>query len=247
MLRHEFKYFVPVKQMDILRQRLAPFVELDAHARETGGQYTVRSIYFDTPQMECYFHKITGVNRRNKVRLRGYNTGDGGSQVFFEVKKKVDGPLYKNRATLSYEDAQQVILGKPLEEVGLAGKALEEAQRFLYHLHARRMRPVITVVYEREPFQSIFQDPENDLRVTFDKNIRAVAKPAIDELFDDKFEFPVESKRFVLEVKFNRYMPNWMKAITTSMGLRKGSASKYVMCLDAHPEFAKKGSEARFV
>jgi hypothetical protein len=241
MLRHEYKYFVPFDQLDRLRRRIAPFVALDPYAREHGGQYTVRSIYFDTPEMECYFQKVTGVNRRNKVRLRGYNAGGGESRVFFEIKKKVGGPLYKNRATLSYADAQQLLLGKPLESVALDDEGREEARRFLYHLHARRMRPVIAVVYEREPYEAMFPDAENDLRVTFDKNLRAVARPALGELFAGDPEAPIETGRFILEVKFNRYLPNWMKAVITSMGLRKGPASKYVMCLDAHPEFAMRG------
>jgi VTC domain len=247
MLRHEYKYFVPFDQMDRLRRRIAPFVEIDPFARRHGGQYTVRSIYFDTPEMECYFKKVAGVNRRNKVRLRGYNAGNAESRVFFEIKKKVDGPLYKNRAVLSYEAAQQVVLGKPLEEVGLDGDDAEDARRFLYHLHARRMRPVITIIYEREPFQATFRDAENDLRLTFDKNLRAVARPSLDELFADGPEYPVETSRFILEVKFNRYLPGWVKAVIASMGLNKGPASKYVMCLDAHPEFAKKGRRGNFV
>lgn len=247
MLRHEYKYFVPNDMLDRLRRRIAPFVELDPYAREHGGEYTVRSIYFDTPQMDCYFQKVTGLNRRNKVRLRGYNAGNANSQVFFEIKKKVDGPLYKNRATLTYEAARQVLRGKSLDEAGLAAEAGEDAQRFLYHLHARRMQPVITVIYEREPYQAIFLDAGNDLRITLDKNLRAVARPSLDELFVERHEHPVETRRFILEIKFNRYLPGWMKAVIASMGLTKGPASKYVMCLDAHPEFAKRGRRGNFV
>ncbi len=243
MLRYEYKYFVPYAELQRLRSMIAPFMKLDDYARDHGGEYTVRSIYFDTPEMECYFQKMAGVKRRNKVRLRGYNGGDAKSEVFFEIKKKVDEPLYKNRASLTYEEARQVMLGKSLDEVVFNASersdAGEDARRFLYHLHARRMRPVITVIYEREPYEAIFPDRENDLRITLDKNLRAVARPALDELFEEKHPRPVEPRHFIAEVKFNRYLPNWVKAVISSFGLTKGPASKYALCVGAYPELLK--------
>lgn len=240
MLRYEYKYFVSYDHLGRLRSLIKPFMEIDKYAQEHGGEYTVRSIYFDTPDWECYFQKVAGVKRRNKVRLRGYNGGNVESEVFFEIKKKVDEPLYKNRASLTYEEAQQVLLGKSLDEVVFitTGKtnAGEDARRFLYHLRARRMSPVITVIYEREPYQAIFFDKENDLRITFDKNLRAVAWPSLDELFEEKHPYPVEARRFIMEIKFNRYLPNWLRAVVSSLGLTRCSASKYVLCVDAHPE-----------
>lgn len=216
------------------------FMELDEFAKEVGGEYTVRSIYFDTPDWECYFQKMAGLKRRNKVRLRGYNFGDGDSQVFFEVKKKVDDPLHKHRAALRYEQAQQLLNGASLDEaVFHANKnadARQEAQRFFYHLHARQMRPVVTVIYEREPFQPLFTDRENDLRVTLDKNLRAVAWPALNELFAERQVYPVITGRFILEVKFNRYLPGWLQTVIQSLELTRSSASKYALCLEAHPE-----------
>jgi SPX domain protein involved in polyphosphate accumulation len=246
MLRYEYKYFAPYELLGRLRSMIKPFMELDSYAQEHGGEYTVRSIYFDTSDMECYAQKIAGVKRRNKVRLRGYNGGNAESEVFFEIKEKVDEPLFKRRSSLSYEEAQEVLLGKSLDEVVFAsGKSLkaseeagEEARRFLYHLHARRMRPVLTVIYEREPYQAIFFDKENDLRITLDKNLRAVAWPSLDALFEERHPYPVESQRFIMEIKFNRYLPNWVKAVITSLGLTRTSASKYALCVEAHPEMS---------
>ncbi|MFN0107415.1 MAG: VTC domain-containing protein [Blastocatellia bacterium] len=241
MLRYEYKYFVPYDRLERLRSLMQPFTELDKFAGQF-GEYTVRSIYFDTSDWECYFQKVSGLKRRNKVRLRGYNFGDGGSQVFFEVKKKVDDPLHKHRAALSYEQAQQLLNGSQLDEVVFSANknadARQEAQRFFYHLHARQMRPVVTVIYEREAFQPLFADRENDLRITFDKNLRAVAWPALDELFVEQRACPVKNNHFILEIKFNRYLPGWLRTVTQSLELTRSSASKYALCLEAHPEIA---------
>lgn len=248
MLRFEYKYIFPANQLEKLRALIRPYMELDRHAMENGGEYTVRSIYFDTPDLECYYQKLAGVKRRNKVRLRGYNNEEDGNPVFFEIKKKVDEPLFKNRASLSFEEAKAILSGKPPEDffqkTAKGVKFLNDARRFLYHLHARRMQPVVTVIYEREPFQAILKDRENDLRITFDKNLRAVPYPSLENLFDDSISHPVDEQNYIMEIKFNRYLPAWARAIITTMGLKKGPASKYVMCLEACPEI-KPGKQFR--
>ena len=223
--------------MDRLRTLFSPFMELGNHAKEHGGEYTVRSIYFDTPELECYFQKLAGVKRRNKVRLRGYNGNADTGTVFFEIKKNVDEPLYKNRAPMSFAAAKNLLKGEPVEECiqpsDKAPQALENARRFLYHIHARKMRPVVTVIYEREPYQGILKDRLNDLRITFDKHLRAVAYPMLEELFEEKHPMPADERFFILEVKFNQYLPSWVKLVIASLGLKKVPASKYVICMDA--------------
>lgn len=239
MLRYEYKYFVPCNMLEKLRNLVAPFMALDKHALAHGGEYTVRSIYFDTNDFECYRYKIEGVKRRNKVRLRGYNGGNLDSKVFFEIKKKVDEPLFKNRASMTFEAAQRIISGEPVEEFVISSdrnpRELEDARRFMYHLHARRMKPVVTVIYEREPYVAKFDDKENNFRITFDKNLRAVAFPSLDDLFEEKHPYIVNENFFILEVKFNVYMPSWIKSVVAALDLKKESASKYVLSLEAHP------------
>jgi SPX domain protein involved in polyphosphate accumulation len=230
MLRFEYKYIIPNEKLNKLRAMIRPFMKLDKYAEKNGGEYTVRSIYFDTPDLECYLHKEAGVKRRNKLRMRGYNTGDNGEGiVFFEIKKKVDEPLIKNRASMTYGDAQKVLQGQNLPDA----LAAANARRFLYHLYARRMQPVVTVIYEREPFQALLNDRGNDLRITFDKNLRAVAYPALDELFEEKDAKMVDPAHFIMEVKFNYYLPAWVKTVIASFGLKKGPASKYGLSIEA--------------
>lgn len=244
MLRYEYKYFVPFSLLEKLRTMIKPFMEIDRHAGENGGEYTVRSIYFDTHDLECYYQKLAGVKRRNKVRLRGYNNREDGNLVFFEIKKKVDEPLFKNRAPLQYEDAKKILAGEMLENAVYGNaklskaRAIDNARRFLYHIHARQLQPVVTVIYEREPYQSILRDRVNDLRITFDKNLRAVPYPLLEELFDEKISYEVDPRVFILEIKFNQYLPAWAKAIVTALGLKKGPASKYVLSIEACPEIS---------
>ena len=236
MLRFEYKYFVHYSQLDRLRKMISPFMVLDKNAREHGGEYTVRSIYFDTPDLQCYLDKLAGVKRRNKVRLRGYNgDGDKGT-VFFEIKTKVDEPLYKNRAPMSFENAKKILYGDPVDELVTPTEkiplARENAHRFLYQLYARRMQPVVTVIYEREPFQFMIREA-NDLRITFDKNLRGIPYPSLEDLYKEEKALPVDREYFIMEIKFNSYLPAWVKSVITSLGLKKGPASKYALCVEA--------------
>lgn len=237
MLRYEYKYIVPIYKLDKLRSFILPFMKLDTFAESQGGQYTVRSIYYDTPGLQCYYDKMAGVKRRNKVRLRGYNDDGSGGTVFFEIKKKVDGPLFKNRASLEYRHAKKVLEGEALEQHLQANQripmARDNARRFMYHIYARQMHPAVTVIYEREPYQSILHDSNNNLRITFDKNLRAVAYPSPDSLYDEDGAKPVDYQHFIMEVKFNHYFPSWLKPAIGSLGLIHGPASKYAMCIQA--------------
>ena len=51
-MRHEYKYYVPVFHLATLRSMLLPFVQPDRYAAlQPEHHYTVRSIYFDTPDL----------------------------------------------------------------------------------------------------------------------------------------------------------------------------------------------------
>ena len=59
--------------------------------------------------------------------------------------------------------------------------SLDNARRFFYQILSRNLRPVVNVIYEREPFAGANFDPENDFRLTFDLHLRSVAR-RIDEI-----------------------------------------------------------------
>ena len=240
MLRYENKFYIREDLLGKLRELLAPFTTLDEYAdKQPDKEYTVRSIYFDSPSFECYSTKIDGIKNRYKLRLRGYNLRDEKSKVFLEIKRKYEVPLFKHRAPLPFTDALQLFKGgRPREYVKNVGKfknAVDDAERFFYHLHNKRMNPVVTVVYEREPYHAKMHDEVNNLRITIDKNLRSCPYPTIDELYEEK-HLQYANKGFaILEVKYNRYCPSWVQPILASFRLKQESASKYCMCIDSQP------------
>lgn len=235
-MRYEFKYLVPAENYAALRAAVLPFLISDPFAaRRPGGRYTVRSIYFDTPSFEMYHTKIDGIAHRMKVRLRGYDRGDDTSTVFMEIKRKYEGPILKNRSQTTFGAVKQLFRGVSPDELESGIRNPDNARRFFYQILSRNLRPVVNVIYEREPYLGRTIDLENDFRLTFDLHLRSVAYPPVSELFVDRnlqFAFP---GFFILEVKFNRYCPAWMKPLFESFQLRKEPASKYVGCINANP------------
>ena len=233
-MRSEFKYIVPENKMDRIRQMILPYVDVDKFAQgKTNNQYTVRSIYFDTPKFDYYFEKIDGIKNRKKLRIRGYNEENIDNTVFLEIKRKYEMPIVKFRAPVTYGNALDIF-----EKGGINGhiipsnkfpKAVESAQRFLYHVYSSKLRPVVLVIYEREPYLYKF---DKTVRVTFDKNLRGKGYPSLTELYcEDNINRSLHN-HFILEIKFNKHFPGWMNNVIAVNGLKRQAASKYCICLD---------------
>ncbi|MCC7245101.1 MAG: VTC domain-containing protein, partial [Saprospiraceae bacterium] len=86
----------------------------------------------------------------------------------------------------------------------------------------------------------------NDLRISFDKHLRAVPFPQIEELYDERdIRYPMDG-HFILEVKFNHFCPAWVRPILANLELIKTPASKYVMCIDSQPRILKDRKYSHF-
>lgn len=248
MLRYEFKYFVHNSKIDTLRNMILPFVKLDKYSSQMkDNHYTVRSIYFDTPDYDYYFEKIEGIKHRKKFRIRGYNSWEPNSTVFFEIKRKYEVPILKNRASASFDDICKLFQSHCVEPYisnnDKFPEAVDNIKRFLFHFYNSSLRPVVLVIYEREAYLGLY---DQKIRITFDKNLRSVAFPSINELYSENRVRNTMRDHFILEVKFNDYYPSWMKPIVGILGLKRESASKYCMTIDSHNFLNKKKLPSTF-
>jgi SPX domain protein involved in polyphosphate accumulation len=233
-MKYEFKYIVPLKQLDQLREAIRPYVELDPYAAgTTNNEYTVRSVYFDTARFDYYFEKIDGYKLRKKIRIRGYNENSGDDHVFMEIKRKIKEPIEKDRERVTFEVMKRLMAGEGSKAYGDVAEdhGVNGAGKFLYHVYRNNLKPVVLVIYEREAFFDRFK---NDVRITLDKNLRSIAYPELDDLYDQTKATAAMKDHFILEVKFKEHFPGWLRLITGNMGLIKRSASKYVICMDSH-------------
>ena len=86
-------------------------------------------------------------------------------------------------------------------------------------------KPRCTIEYDR--FAYVY--PINDLRITFDAGVRA--SPMIHTFFDEKPSFcPVMPfGHTVMEVKYNHFIPSFVRDVVNSCGATQSSSSKYCL------------------
>ncbi|MFN3404803.1 MAG: VTC domain-containing protein [Cytophagaceae bacterium] len=235
MLRYERKYFVRNERLEALRERLLPFVNPDEHTKvDAGGlsQYTVRSIYYDTPLMEYYYEKKEGLENRNKFRIRGYDKQNSESIVFLEIKKKLGNRIGKHRSTLKYSHLEELLKTGNYKDLVLTRK--KDAQKFLFYFYGKSLQPVNLVVYDREAYHGKF---DHGVRITFDKNVRTAIYPRIEELYSESRLKAVTPGLFILEIKYFNIMPLWARSIVEEFGLQLEAISKYSSGLEIHHSF----------
>jgi len=188
--------------------------------------------------LKHYYEKVAGLKHRKKVRLRGYDF-DPNSIVFFEVKRKFEEPGMKNRFSTNYYDALRMINERTITTDN------EDLNKFFFQVMSYNLRPIVNVIYDREPYTEI-HPTQNNLRITFDKNLRSVAYPKIDSLFIDDDIKPAMLDYFILEIKFDNFLPSWVRNMSESLSLKRESASKYVICIDSHKSIVKQSRFAYF-
>ena len=105
-LRHELKYLITPAELTVLRNTLAPLMQLDQ-----GHEYLIRSLYFDTINDDALEEKIAGVGNRKKYRIRIYNFSD--RVIKLECKSKYGDLISKQSVSIPRELADQLIAGDP--------------------------------------------------------------------------------------------------------------------------------------
>jgi hypothetical protein len=234
--RLEYKYLVSNYQLNAVRAAIRPFVKLDrfAQSREDNA-YTIRSVYFDTPAMDCYEEKIDGIKIRKKYRIRGYNELDSEEIIFLEIKRKYRNFISKNRAPLHNGDLEKLFKSRDIDKYilpfGPEGKSYRDAQKFLYHYYRLKLNPKILIVYEREAFYDRFND---SVRLTLDKNLRSAPFTYHNRLTNGYQLKPALKNHFILELKFDHGLPLWAKRVIARFAPPKLALSKYTICLDSH-------------
>ncbi|NLC32669.1 MAG: VTC domain-containing protein, partial [Clostridiales bacterium] len=85
--RHELKYYISIRQYQILSRLLSQVLGSDIHA-VSNNEYHIRSLYFDTLSNQALHEKISGTADRSKYRIRIYNFSD--SFIRMECKSKIN-------------------------------------------------------------------------------------------------------------------------------------------------------------
>ena len=218
--RHENKYVIDYGQYLCIRARLRAIAKPDPHARED-GTYLIRSIYFDNIDDKALSEKIIGASEREKFRIRYYN--DDLSYVTLEKKQKIKGLCKKAETALTRDELCDILSG----DIDFMKDHSSDLVKELYFaIVSQQLKPRVLVSYKREPY--IYR-PGN-VRVTFDSKIRTTAwsKDFIENIHD--ISSTDDEHMMIMEVKYDDFLPDVIKAIVNEGNIIQQSFSKYESC-----------------
>jgi SPX domain protein involved in polyphosphate accumulation len=226
--RHECKFVVPETVAGRVRQFLLPFVEPDPFAaRWTDHTYPIASLYLDNAVNTLYRQTIEGRAHRYKLRVRAYDDHPG-SQVFVEVKRRLDRVVQKVRCAIPRCCLPAVLAGNAAVP-GVAPQQAQALQEFARLTVLQRAFPRLIVRYRRQAY--VGRD-EPDVRVTFDRQIGSSPESAPIVRHAGRFE-PIAVRGVVLELKFTDRCPSWLQDAVRSCELHRRSFSKYCHGVEA--------------
>ena len=219
-VRQELKYAISEYEYACLRPRLAAAMTLDGNAA-TAGEYRITSLYFDNQQNDAFYEKESGDYRRAKYRIRIYN-GEN-DMMRLELKEKFGQSTAKTSCRINPEIYQAVLQNRLLYEVVAEDQFL---RLFFLKVKLERLRPCVIVDYIREPY--VFQSC--NVRITFDKRLRTVVNSVDMFASNQLYLTPSGYGDMILEVKYDDYLPEFIRRLLAMKQQQKLAISKYSIC-----------------
>ncbi|MEW6402252.1 MAG: polyphosphate polymerase domain-containing protein [Chloroflexota bacterium] len=228
--RFELKYLITLQQAEQFKSALRTYMVPDEHGNND-GHYALTSLYFDSPDLRCYWEKEYGLRFRRKLRIRRYETDEPLTEetpVFVEIKQRVDRVTQKRRAVLTYGDALRLCNDRRLPKCSPEDEpVIEEIYAFLWHYN---LRPMSIVRYDRHALMGAEYDI--GLRVTFDTSLSFQSHCL--RLHEEPSALPMlPAHQVVMEIKVNERMPFWLTELIADSNLQIVRVSKYSRSIEA--------------
>lgn len=219
--RHEQKYLLDAdtfqKVLKVMDEHMMPDKYNVNHK-----PYTISNIYFDTEDDYLIRTSLSKPKYKEKLRLRSYGVPNNDCNVFLEIKKKFNDIVNKRRTVLKLSEAYNFISsGKPPELKEYMNKqVLKEIE---YFLQVYNVNPKVYLAYDRIAY---FEKGNDDLRISFDKNIRTRRYDvALED--GDYGEKLLPDGVYLMEVKTSKAMPLWLTDMLAKYDIKRRSFSKY--------------------
>ncbi len=214
--RNENKFYISLQEYYYISQLVQAVLQPDSFMKKD-RQYYIRSLYFDSVDNIDYYSKLSGIEMRKKIRLRIYDIDS--EFVKLEIKNRLNSNILKETVVISRAEAESLIKGDYMcldsynEAIALKIKNILTSQVY---------SPKMIVDYEREAYVY----PEHNVRITFDKNVRAICS---DKLFEKTLGLvPIITEPYmIMEIKYGQVLPEFIKKAVSTGTLLKASISKY--------------------
>ena len=225
MYRVEDKYCCTAQDMYQLQHRLDAVLWADSNENTING-YQVISLYFDDLADSCMNAVREGSYSRLKYRIRIYNNSF--DRISLEVKEKQGSRIYKKARSITEKEMHQLIQGECIS----ASFSLEDpAFMFNLAIQTKALRPKVIVAYERKAY--IY--PSGNVRITFDRNIRASSQIAA--FGSKKISYdPLREQDAVLEIKYDEFLPEFILQLLEQNSMQQTACSKYRLCRERYQQ-----------
>lgn len=212
--RVEKKYMLSEKQYEFVLDEIQKHMHIDEY-----GKTTINNIYFDNAEDQLIETSIAKPVYKEKLRLRSYGTPNNNSTVFFEIKKKFKGVVYKRRISMTLKEAYEYIETGNIPE-NQKGNVPDEID---YMIKRYSLFPKVYIGYDRI---ALTDDTNPDLRITFDTNIVSRYEDVRLELGNAGYRL-LEKGKYLMEIKIPGAMPMWLARVLSEAKLQPCSFSKF--------------------
>lgn len=211
--------------MEYLKLRLKELMKPDSNMKS--GSYLIRSVYFDDMHYSGLYANEDGADDREKFRIRTY---DNLSDIIkLELKGKKSGYTSKESCLVDKEFVETCIKNgnnvctDSIGNIKLSKDTNQLIKKLWTKNRLNLLHPVCIVEYER----TAFIEALGNVRITFDKNIGMSNN--VSSFFEDNIgAVPVLPKgQHILEVKYDEFLPEYIKEILDTGVVQKTAFSKY--------------------
>ena len=185
---------------------------------DSHGKSTVCSLYLDTPDHLLIRNSIDAKIYKEKLRLRSYGTPEVNEKIFFEIKKKFKGVVYKRRVSMTLAEAENYLTNGIRPEESQIMNEIDYAMNFYNH-----PTPSMLIAYEREAY---FIKGYPNLRITFDSFIRYRESDLLLE-HGSAGKTILPTGEYIMEIKTDGAMPIWLSHALDDCSILPSSFSKY--------------------
>jgi VTC domain len=225
--RFELKYLVTEDVARAMRDFIRGYLVPDEFAAKSSDlSYPNHSLYLDSDDLVLYWEVINGNMNRHKLRLRYYDDNPT-APVFFEIKRRSDNAILKERGAVRREAVATLLSGQLPDASHLVSnhpKQLSALQHFCLLMHQNGAKLKTHVYYQREAWMS---PADNSVRVTFDRHV--CSAPHSEPVITTRIENPVMpwGQLVILELKFTTRFPNWFFEMVRLFNAMQCGVAKY--------------------
>lgn len=226
--RFELKYLINEETALKVRDFVRCYINFDEFSvGKPNYSYPVHSVYLDSDDLKMYWDTINGLKNRFKLRLRYYDVNPK-SPVFFEIKRRMNNCIMKQRGGVRQEYVPYLLSGHlPREEhlLSKAPKQMNALHRFCELMNQVHAKPKVHIAYMREAYVS----SDDKHRVTIDRDV--FGEENLTNSVKTEMKNPVRAfdpGLVILELKFTNKFPNWFRDLVRMAGVMQCGAAKYV-------------------